>query len=310
MRRFVTRILMFLVVMLAVMACCEALVRHYPNSYSLKTAWMDSHSPEVRTLVLGNSHNYYGIDPVELGPQAFNLANVSQNPEYDWFLLQKYYGQNTHQLKNVIIAVDFTRYFDGPLEDDEWGRAIYYRVYMGYGKHSPLSRYGAEWCCLSQFNKKFIPALRYLFTGEARVNCDSLGFGITTTQPQDVSEASLQTSADRVFDHYNGFDVAHVRYNHDYLVRIARWCQSNGINLILVAPPVWPGYYQRIGASELNTLATTFDEMSRSYGAHCHDYANDPRFIAIDNFSDCSHLSSIGAKRFTHIMLDDFASLR
>ena len=309
MKRFVTRILMFLMLLLLVMAGGEALVRHYPNSYSLKAKWMDAHSHEVRTLVMGNSHNYYGINPAVLGAQSFNLANVSQNPEYDWFLLKKYYGDDIHKLQNVLIAVDFTRFFDGPLEEDEWGRAIYYRLYMGYNKHGFLSRYAMEWCCLPQFNKKFTAAVRYLFTGQAQVNCDSLGFGITTTPPEEVTNASLQASADRVMAHYGGIRTDYVNYNLQYLDSIAAFCRHNGIGLIVVAPPVWDGFYKRIGERERLLLADAFDRL-QTEGAECHDYACDPRFAAIDNFSDCSHLSRKGADMFTKILMEDFPQLR
>ena len=45
---------------------------------------------EVETIVLGNSHTYYGIRPELLPYAAVNLANVSQTLDIDLLLLEYY----------------------------------------------------------------------------------------------------------------------------------------------------------------------------------------------------------------------------
>lgn len=310
MKGLATRIFWVIAFVVMMLACCEGLVRHYPNSYSLKAAWLATHAHEATTLVMGSSRSYYGINPHLLGQQAFSVANVSQNPEYDLFLLQQYYNNNKHQLRNVILDIGFTGLFNGPLEDDEWGRAIYYRVYMDYDKHSRWSRYGFECCNMRQVNKKFLPALRYLLTGHAEVNCDSLGFGIPTTRPDEVNLSSLQASADRVFSQYSGIHWEYVLRNRADLERVAAFCQQHGIQLFVVSTPVWQGYQRRIGGTELAVLDSTCRILSQKYGAVCRDYASDPRFSDIENFSDCSHLSRLGADRLTRILMEEFPQLK
>ena len=85
MKGFVKHLFIFVLPLLVLAALGEALVRHYPNSYRYKSEWMDRHADSVQTLLMGASHIYYAVIPDSLGHAAFNLSNVSQLYEYDWF---------------------------------------------------------------------------------------------------------------------------------------------------------------------------------------------------------------------------------
>ena len=97
MKRFLTYSALFLAIMLSIIAVAEMVSRAYPNSYAYKKAWMDANAERVRTLILGGSHTYYAVKPDLLGANAFSLANVSQAPEYDYWLLSTY----IHRCKNL-----------------------------------------------------------------------------------------------------------------------------------------------------------------------------------------------------------------
>ena len=99
MKRFVKYLALFALPLLALLAAGEWLVRQYPNSYRYKAEWMDAHADSVQTLVMGASHIYYAIIPDSLATNTFNLSNVSQLYEYDWFLLNRY-GDRLKQLKS------------------------------------------------------------------------------------------------------------------------------------------------------------------------------------------------------------------
>lgn len=80
MRKFLTYCACMIVILAAVMAALELVVRHCPNSYSYKWEWMDRNAGRVKTLVLGNSHAYYDVNPSLLGDSAFNLATCRNCP--------------------------------------------------------------------------------------------------------------------------------------------------------------------------------------------------------------------------------------
>ena len=83
MRRFLKITAFFSLAVFFLLVLGEIVVRGIPTPYSYKAAWLREHGAAVNTLVLGSSHTYYGIRPDALGDSVFNLANVSQTPEYD-----------------------------------------------------------------------------------------------------------------------------------------------------------------------------------------------------------------------------------
>lgn len=75
--------------------------------------------------------------------KTYNLCQVSQIFEYDEYLLKRY-APKLKKLREVILIADNSNLFDAPLEQTEWFRCIYYRLYMDYPKHSLWSKYGFE----------------------------------------------------------------------------------------------------------------------------------------------------------------------
>lgn len=103
--------------LLSTLLCCtiittlilgEFLVRTMSNPYKVKNKWMMEHSQNINSIILGSSHTYYGVRP-EYVDSLYNLANVSQNPKYDYFMLEKY-GNLCPNLKTVILPISYLRY--------------------------------------------------------------------------------------------------------------------------------------------------------------------------------------------------------
>lgn len=145
MEKFVKRIIIFFIPILFVLSLCEAFAKSIPNVYKYKDTWIENHGNSIKTLVLGTSVTYYGINAGMID-SCFNAANASQGLEYDDFLLKRY-AQWCPNLKAVILPVDFTNLFQKQLEESkeqEWGRAIYYKIYHQYPKHPWTSYYNFE----------------------------------------------------------------------------------------------------------------------------------------------------------------------
>ena len=77
MKGFLQKVLLFAFVVLLVMGMAEAYVRSLPNPSKAKHDWMGQHSTTVTTLVLGNSHTFYGIRPALLADSAFSLITCA-----------------------------------------------------------------------------------------------------------------------------------------------------------------------------------------------------------------------------------------
>lgn len=309
MKRFLKYSILFLALLAILLGCCEVIVRNMPNSYTYKNDWMQENAQRVKTLVLGGSHNYYGVMPSEIGDSVFNLANVSQGHEYDYFLLTKF-QKKLISLKNLVIIIDESNIFDPPFEDDdrEWFRAIYYKIYYGYPKHSDFSIYNFEISNFSSFNQKFPKAVKYLFTGKTSPDCDSLGWGCTFFAPEKFDTTAMTAAAKKVIERHRCKNWANVDYNVQYLNRIGDWCKHRGVNLIVITTPMWDKFIEMTSHKQIAVMRKVINDFTTAYGAKYKDYLLDPRFQGID-FNDPDHLSDVGAKKFSHILKQDFPEL-
>lgn len=291
MKKFVTKSVLFLLPFFLLLAATEAFVRHQPNTYRYKDQWLRTHGSAVQTLLLGNSHAYYDLVPSLVGDSVFNLSNVSQRVEHDFFLLQRYADYCPH-LRRVIMVVDNSNLFDCAMEEDEPGRLTYYQLYMGYDKHAPFSRYGFELSSMISFKGKMTKWLK----GE-RIDCDSLGWGKNYTldrRPEDALDI-VHVSPHQV----KNWDDA-VR-NAREVIALARWCQQHDLQLVLLATPVCADYSRLLNPDQRCFLQQLYDECQHHYGARVLDYSTDSRFHDTD-FFDPDHLSAPGARKFSVIL--------
>ena len=304
MKRFLTISLAFLLPLCCLLALGEWMVRSYPTSYGLKAYLARTQHAQARTLVFGNSRAYYGILTDSLD-HALNLANVSQTLEYDCFYLLHYFSSDAGELRNVIVQLDYSNVFDPPLEQSSWDdyRCTYYRLYAGCEKHGLMSRYGMELFNPERFKMKFSHALNRLTTGESQLDCDSTGFGITTTRRFDASRMAHAT-ADGLA-RYRAIDMEMLPYNARFLHQMGAFCQQNHVRMILVAMPIWRELYEQKGHDEEPALAQLVQDCRQRYGAEFRDYTADPR-MHDEDFVDAVHLSPEGARHFTQLLQSDF----
>lgn len=286
------------------LAIAEALVRHYPNSYRFKSQWMEANAQRVSTLILGGSHTYYALKPDMLGDSVFSLANVTQHPEYDYWLLEKHIERMPH-LRTVIMPVDESNAFDPPLEDgDEWHRCTYYHIYMGYPKHKNNPKYSFELSNITAFNLKLWPAVKYAAIGESALDCDSTGFGCNYVTPATFDIGYMERNAATTYARHS-HTAATIEYNTHYLYKIAALCCERNIKLVLLTTPMWDKYLEQYDPSVFNTIHRVAGKCVSQYGADYRDYMRDERFRGVD-FHDASHLSRQGAEKFTTIVKADF----
>lgn len=142
MRLFLKKVLWFSVLVIGLLLIGELVVRSINTPYNYKTEWLRKNGEKVNTLVLGSSHTYYGIMPSVLGDSVFNIANISQTPEYDLAILKEFHPLMPN-LKRVIIPISYFTYRDPRLEETDHGLCVQYKVRMKLPLHSDLSPYNS-----------------------------------------------------------------------------------------------------------------------------------------------------------------------
>ena len=290
MKKFVFRSIIFLLPFIGLLTVAEGYVRSLPNTYKYKDRWMWQNGQWVHTLILGNSHAYFALAPSAMGDSVFNLSNVSQRLEHDFFLLKRY-AEACPNLRQVVLVADNSCLFDTPMEDDEPARVTYYQLYMGYDAHSALSKYGFELSNMAYLWQKV--KWHFQNTGD---QCDSLGWGnshvVAERNPDDFLYENVRE--------HHFVDWNNTRRNRCYLDSIAHWCQQRQVRLLLLQTPVCADYTRKADAQQLKLVGEIVDSCCHIYGAIRADYSCDRRFEGND-FFDSDHLSDQGAMKFSRI---------
>jgi hypothetical protein len=291
MKKFLIRCLLFLLTIAGLLTLVELYMRHLPNSYRQKHEWMSAHAQDVEVLMLGNSHGLFGLRPDCFERVAYNMCQVSQTLEYDEYLLM-HYAPHYKRLTDVFLVVDYSGFFDLPLEQTERFRCTYYRLYMDYPKHSLWSRYGLELSDVSAMKEK---------VSNVGTQCDSTGWNPAYTMsersPDYLSEEAVVTAVER--HRCKDWNVA--EENRSTLQRIVRWCRCRNLRLILLQAPVSKAYYSLLDRRQLTYLRESLE----ATGAIVADYAADPHFVDAD-FFDPDHLADEGAAKWSQMISERF----
>lgn len=292
MKQFVRLSLLFFALVAATIAACEAYVRGLPNPARYKHEWMLRHSHGVRTLVLGSSHTFYGIDPSLLGEGAFSLAMVSQTYRYDDYLLRHY---PTDSLTTVVLPFSyFSLYEDYEIMDCDPQYVTRYLLYMDCPYHSPLSRFGFEF----MEKNSFVERLKSLWQ-PPRLQWTALGAGSNyrlelRTADWDNGEARARNNT--YADHRA------VKANTGFLRSIFSWCRNCGVRVLLISTPLSSTFRQHESPAQVALNRRVLRQLLRQFPeVEYHDFESDPRFTDTD-FFDADHLSDRGAARLSLIV--------
>lgn len=279
----------------------EMLVQSYPNSYRYKNEWMESNAGGVKTLLLGASHMYAGINPALLGEGTFSLANVSQHYEQDYYLLNKFAPKLT-SLKTVVLTIDDAMLFDPPLEQgDESYRCTYYNLYMGCDKYSHSPKYALELCNFAAWREKLNKAVPEMLSGNVKLDCDSLGFATTFPTPAEWDHVAMSLQVDVTLKRHESKDNSFVAHNAGYIEKIAVWCQEHDVQLVLVSTPLYSDYSKRMAPEVIATMNSIAIEMCTKHDAIYYNLMNEDCFTGTD-FYDADHLSQQGAAKLTRML--------
>lgn len=305
MKKFLIQSVLFVLLMVVMLATLECLLRQVPNPYKYKYEWMQQNAEEVETLVLGNSHTFYGIRPEYLDGNAFNLANVSQGLKQDSFLLE-YWSDRYKELKTIIYPISYPSWFIRlELEEGrESFRCRYYKIYMDCDLYPALPYYSLE---LSDSRTARAKAAKLLSPKDPEY--DEYGWSTAfKLSKKNINKWNKGTKAVITIERQTAKSWDHIELNYARMKEIADFCKSRDIQLILVTTPCWHSYYDNLDKRQLDKMYELTNRYMEESGAIYFDYLKDPRFEA-DDFFDSDHLSDIGALKFTKILNEDIKKI-
>lgn len=283
------------------MAFIEYLVRQIPNRYNQKAQYLEQHCDSIDILVLGSSHAFMGINPTKLSPYSYNLANVSQSFDYDYYLLEKYIDR-CENLESVVLSVSLFS-FHSLLADSEPRFAGYYL--NGFGITQIPIDFKYRFNILSEqdvFQKIYA---HYILKKEYS---ESTLQGLSTAY-------SLKNKAKGIRADSNAKERALVHTSNEsqnisaitFLTKIINLCTSRQISLYLITTPVTTLYAQHIDQKQYKQMVETVNRATFGFDNVTYiNYFEDQSWsLDDDNFYDADHLSTYGADVFTKKLKDD-----
>jgi hypothetical protein len=293
MRTLYLKIALFLAPLFLVWLALEVFYRQVPNNYSYKDQQLQKVAPDVQTLVMGDSHAFYGINPVYFKDPTFNLSNISQSLLTDELLLEKHIA-NLPALKTVFINISYFTLSakDNALESN-W-RKYFYHHNMGITAPS-ISFWNPQrysMALIQRFDKSMDLVQKY-HNNYTIINATPLGYGM-----QDASDIVKDKEAISIViankHEDNSLDFKH---NTARLQRIIALCEKYEVALVLLEMPVYPAYYNLLDTEKKEKIKSNLNNLSRvNDNVFYLDLSINPLFEEPD-LRDADHLTNSGAKK-------------
>lgn len=302
MRKFLTNIAIFSILVFLLFATIEVALLFIPNTYSYKRDYLENHINDIRVLLMGSSYIEEGVCPGLIGDGCFNMAIAGRNIVYDAEIAKKYFSQMNH-LEIVIMPLDYSIFEFGrghknPLDTRDADRltdtyrCMYYK-YMNL--HIDNFMYWSE-----IFNSQLNYISRFWQSRQENVECDSLGYVAVALNER--KEGWEYRAVPPIIDTSKSIDEAAFGLYRHYFEVIADCVKQRGAIFVLVNTPKYKTYQNFINKDVMQEMNQLILQLQRNYdNIEYWDFTYNTKFVR-DDFYDACHLSDRGAKKFS-IML-------
>ncbi len=301
MKIFLKQTLLFLSPLMVLMLIAEILLQNIPNDYKYKKSYLDAHSGELKVLVLGNSHAYFGINPEFSSENMFNAAYISQSLNYDYELLKKY-RDRFDSLRCIILSVSYPSLYTQLESNAEAWRVKNYTLYYGIHNSLKISDYSEVLSNKMNINAERI--YQYYFLHQSGFPCSENGWGTNYSSQKKIDlEEKGKTAAQR----HTKKDTSLVITSISILQEIIAFAEKRNIQVLIITTPAFHSYTDRLSNTQLDRTVNAMKELDK-HSAKC-TYVNflaDPSFTAGD-FYDGDHLNDRGAQKLT-VKIDSIVS--
>ena len=293
MRTLYLKIALFLAPLFLVWLALEVFYRQVPNNYSYKDQQLQKVAADIQTLVMGDSHAFYGVNPEYFKDPTFNLSNVSQSLLTDELLLEKHIA-NLPALKTVFVNISYFTLSakDNALESN-WRKYFYYH---GMGITAPSisfwnpQRYSMA--LIQRFDKSMALVQAY-HKNHTIVNATSLGYG-----KQDASNIVKDKDAISVIiankHEDNSLDF---KCNTARLQRIIALCKKYEVAVVLLEMPVYPTYYNLLDTEKKEKIKSVLTNLSVVNDTVFYLDLSTNSLFEKQDLRDADHLTNQGAKK-------------
>lgn len=306
MHRFIKRVSIFSCMVLLLIVVVECMLRNVPNIYEYKQSLIEKNGSSMKNLILGSSVVDCCINPKFLADSTYNLAIAGQWYRYNLAFLEKNLDKMPH-LDCIVFGVCYHSFWCDDSPEQDIRSFVSHLIYMNIGKPDGLLSYSELLTSGSLSLRKWS---KYYIRRKTTMYCDSLGLNHSyhsserggTWKEGIENDAIEQTMKLDIPENIQLFEA-----NYERLNRLAEWCESRNVRLIVVIPPVHPLYLSNSSREQWKWVDNALVDLSTRWKhVEYKNYSHDNRFTDED-FYDGNHLNSdIGGTKFSLIVKEDF----
>jgi len=301
MKRLYIKIILFLLPVLIVWIGLEFFYRSTETNYTFKHKILIKKSDDLETLILGNSHALYGINPKYFNSETLNISNISQSLYFDELILEKHLNDLTN-LKTVVLTISYFSLSQQDNTNEDLWRKYFYSKQMKL-EVPTISNYDIKNYSLAltrRFNKS-VDLVKEYGIKETILTCDINGYGLQDdSNIVEDKEVIAQLIAKKHED--NSMDFLN---NIERLKRIISKCESKNVKVILVEMPVYKTYYDLLNPIKKEKIISICNMLSEEHeNVNYLKLSQHPDFLITD-LRDADHLTNEGAKKCSMI-IDSF----
>ena len=303
MKKFLTILGSFAVVLFLMCAVIEVALLFRPNVYAYKRQYMDEHLHDIKILLLGSSHIEEAVKPELVGEGTFNLAISARLKEYDAALAEMYVPR-MDSLKVIVMAVDYTNFFFerwilNPASSHHAPESLVSSCRCMHTKYMG-TRIDPFWYWSEILNSRLNFMSRFWNNRQKLQECDSLGY--VRLDPALRASDWEYRALPALIDSTKAIDPQSYQELYDSYAAVARLAQPKGVRLILVTPPVYKTYQQAVNPIVRQDMHDFCQKLHEAYPCvEYYDMLYEEGYLAED-FNDSSHLSDDGAVKFSHLL--------
>lgn len=276
----------------------EIFYRSVENNYTYKTERIISDYDQIETLIFGDSHAFFGINPDYFSTETFNIANVSQSLYFDELLLKKHID-SLPKLKTVILNVSyFTLSVVDDASEDRW-RKYFYQQQMKLDIPS-ISVFDPRQYSLTlarRFNQS-VELFREYYKNGTIVSTYENGFGMQDESNIVADKVAISKLISKKHED-NSLDF---EINTERIQKMIEICNRRGVEVLLIEMPVYKTYYDLLDPKKIQKINSTLLHLEKNNsGVRFYDFSQEPSFVDED-LRDADHLTNEGAEKFSKLL--------
>lgn len=291
-------VVVVLIVCVILFFLAESFYQKTPTNYNYKHEQLVKNYASAQTLVFGDSHAFYGLNPSFLKTKTLNVSNNFQPIYIDKLLFEKHVD-SFPQLKNIILTVT-----EGNLNES-------YSNNLKNLKYYYANQMDLEIPKESSFNFKanslvFTKSITetyklYKSVQKGKTFVTSLPNGFTTLNAKENSVKDLELSAQNKLKNSKKTSLD-ISKNIERLQAIINSCKAKRIQVYLVSFPLSNAYLKGLDTEQLKAVQIATQTLAGQNSNANYINFLDNQFFENSDFFDANHLNSKGAEKCTKLI--------